>query len=96
MFSQLIGAVDFNSALVLCVMLIAACVILTTFIGRWRGAAQLRMQFEVDKTKLHNEDAANKRNNDRQLEFDLAKLAVERDVQFRRIETGMIEGQVNK
>lgn len=96
MFSQLIGAVDFNSALVLCVMSIAACVILTTFIGRFRSHTTLKMQFEVDKTKLHNEDAANKRQNDRQLEYDLAKLATDRDVQFRRIETGMIEGKVSQ
>jgi hypothetical protein len=96
MFSQIIGSVDVNAAAVLCVMAIAVCIMATTFIGKRRSGAELKMQFEVDKTKLHNEDAANKRQNDRQLEYDLAKLATERDVQFRRIETGLIEGKVNQ
>jgi hypothetical protein len=95
MFSQIIGPVDFNAAAVLCVMAAAVCIMITTFIGKRRSGVELKMQFEVDKTKLHNEDAANKRASDLQLEIELAKIATERDVQFRRIETGLIEGKVN-
>lgn len=96
MFSWLIGQVDVNAAAVLCVMAIVFGIIVTTFVGKRRSGVELKMQFDIDKTKLHNEDAASKRQNDRQLEYDLAKLATERDVQFRRIETGLLEGKANQ
>ncbi len=96
MFSQLVGSVSMEAALVLCVMFGALAVIVVTFIGMYRSKQSLEMQFEIDKTKLHNEDMVNKRQQERTLEYDMAKLAVDRDVQFRRIETGMIEATATK
>ena len=96
MLSQIVGQVDFNSAAVLCVAFIAMCIAITTAIGKRRSKRELEMQFEVDKQKLRNDDEANKRQNQRQAELELAKLATERDVQFKRIDSGLIEGSVNK
>lgn len=84
------------AGLAMAVMFITLCVFFTSFVVHHRTRTELKMQFEIDKNKLHNEDAANKRMNDRQLEYELTKLATERDVQFRRIETGLIEGKVNQ
>lgn len=96
MFSWLIGSVDVNAAAVLCILLIAICIILTTMIGKRRSRRELQMQFEIDKAKLRNEDLVSVRNNERQREYDMAKLSTERDVQFKRIETGLIEAKVNQ
>ena len=92
MLSSIVGQVDWNSAAVLCVFFITVCIALTTAIGKRRSKRELEMQFEVDQSKLRNEDAASKRQQDRVHEFDMAKLATERDVQFKRIESGLIEG----
>lgn len=96
MLSKIVGTVDWNSAAVLIAIAITLCIVITAAIAKRRSKTELNMQFEIDQQKLRNEDAVSKRNNDRQHEFDMAKLATERDVQFRRIETGMIEGSVNK
>lgn len=95
MFSWLVGQVSIEAAIVLVAMFAAIAVTMNVFLAMFRSRRSLEMQFEVDKTKLHNEDMANKRTNDRTLEYDMARLATERDVQFKRIETGMIEGKVN-
>lgn len=92
MLSQIVGVVDWNAAAVLCVAFITVCVVVTTAIGKRRGKRELEMQFEIDKEKLRNEDKAGERVNERQREFDLTKLAIEKDIQFKRIETGLIEG----
>ena len=96
MLSQLVGQVDWNAASVLCVAFITLCIVVTTAIAKRRSKRELEMQFEVDQQKLNNEDEADKRQNARIAEFELAKLATERDVQFKRIDQGLIEGKVNK
>jgi hypothetical protein len=92
MLSYIVGQVDWNSAAVLCTFFITVCIITTAQVAKHRSKRELEMQFEVDQLKLRNDDAANKRQQDRVHEFDMAKLATERDVQFKRIESGLIEG----
>lgn len=96
MFSQLIGSVDVNAAAVLCILFITLCVVLTTMIGKRRGRRELEMQFDVDKIKLRDDAAKIKHGQDQAHEYELAKLASERDVQFKRMETGLIEAKVNQ
>lgn len=96
MLEYIVGQVDSYSAAVLCVLFITICIIVTTIIGKRRSRQELRMQFDVDMEKLHNDDRANERQNQRQLEFELAKIATERDVSFKKIESGLIEGTANK
>lgn len=95
MLSHIVGQVDFNSAAVLCIAFISLCIIVTTAIGKRRSRQELSMQFEIDKQKLRNEDEGSKRNQTLTHEYNMAKLATERDVQFKRIDTGLIEGKVN-
>lgn len=95
MLSSIVGQVDWNSATVLCVAFITICVATTTAIGKRRGKRELEMQFQIDKQKLHNEDEANKRQNQANLEYKLAEIATSRDVQFKRIDSGLIEGTKN-
>lgn len=95
MLSSIVGQVDWNAAAVLCVAFITTCVIITTFVGIRRSKRELEMQFQIDKQKLHNEDEANKRQSQANLEYKLAEIATSRDVQFKRIDSGLIEGTKN-
>lgn len=92
MLAKIVGAVDWSSAAVLCVLFITICIAVTTAIGKRRSRQELTMRFDIDKMKLHNDDKANERVNQRQHEIELTKIATERDVQFKRIDSGMIEG----
>lgn len=90
MFAKIIGTVDLNSALVLCVLFIALCIVTTTMIAKRRSTTDVKNEFELAKIKLHNEDQNLKRTNDRQREYDIAKFAMEKEVEFKRIDGNMI------
>lgn len=91
MLAYIVGNVDLYSAAVLCFASVALTVMVTSALVKWRSSEELNMQFEIDKNKLRNEDLDKQRNNDRQTEYDMAKLTLEKDVQFKRIENGLIE-----
>jgi hypothetical protein len=93
MLNYLVGPIDINGAFVLVAMCIGGGIIFTTLIVNYRSRAQLTMQFEIDKMKLHNEDNANQRLNNMNTEVQLTRIATDRDVNIRRIETGLIEGK---
>lgn len=93
MLSVIVGQIDFNAALVLCVASIMFCIIMTAAIVRLQTRQHLQFQFEIDKNKLKNEDLNFLRTNERQREYDLTKLSLEKDVQFKRIDSGLIEAK---
>jgi hypothetical protein len=90
MLSAIVGNVDWNAAAVLCIFFITLCVVTTALIAKRRSKTDVSNEFELAKIKLHNEDADAKRNNDRQREYELGKLAMEKEVQFKRIDGNMI------
>lgn len=92
MFSQIVGTVDWNSAAVLMVLFITLCIVSTAGIAKRRSRRELQMQFEIDKLKLLNADKENERVNQRQHEIEMTKLAFDKDVQYKRIDSGLIEG----
>lgn len=91
MLAYIVGNVDLYSAAVLCVTSVALTIMVTSILVKWKSSEELNMQFEIDKNKLRNEDLDKQRNNDRQTEYDMAKLSTEKDIQFKRIDTGLIE-----
>lgn len=96
MFSSIVGSVDYNAAAVLCILFITICITVTTAIGRRRSKRELEMQFTIDKEKLRIQDESDRRQQQANLEYKLAEIATSRDVQFKRIDSGLIEGSVNK
>jgi hypothetical protein len=86
MLSQIVGQVDFNSAAVLCVAFICLCVVATTLIAKRRS----RPQFELDRIRLRNEDEADKRKIEAKRDCDLARMASDREVEFKRIDSNLI------
>lgn len=95
MLSSIVGPVDLFSASVLMTLFVCVGIAATTYIGKYRKKEELKMQFEVDMQKLRNEDAQAERNNQRSLEVELAKYSMDRDVQIRRIDTGLVEATKN-
>lgn len=90
MLSQFIGNVDVNAAGVLIAIAVTICVIVTTMVSKRRSRRAIEIDFELGKMRLQNEDAANSREVDRSREYNLAKLASEREVEFKRIDGNMI------
>jgi hypothetical protein len=90
MLSQIVGQVDFNSAAVLCVAFICLSVIATSFILRRRSALVSGQEFELAKIRLRNEDEASKRQTDAKRDYELARMASEREVEFKRIDSNLI------
>lgn len=98
MFTYIVGSPldPFVGGLALVALFVCGCVYATNLVWKYRSRIEINNDFTLAKIRLANEDAVSKRNNDRQLEYDLVKLATEKDVQYKRIESGMIEGKVNK
>ncbi len=90
MLQSIVGVVDANSAAVLIAMAVCICVVVTTAIGRHRRRAEIANEFELAKIRLANERAGAEQQEDRRREFELAKLASEREVEFKRIDHNLI------
>lgn len=95
MLNQIVGPVEWSSAAVLIAICAMLCVTITTAIGKRRTARSVELEFEIGRLKLQNEDEADKRRNQRQLEMDLTKLAFDKEVEIKRIDSGLLEATVN-
>jgi competence protein ComGF len=93
-FAQIIGPVDASSAAVLIVMFITLCIVVTTRIARRQSATQVANEFALAKMRLTNEAAQADRASRQAHEKELLTIASNKDVEIRRIETGLIEGNV--
>ncbi|WP_425908871.1 hypothetical protein [Nitrobacter sp. TKz-YC02] len=89
MLSQVVGPVDFNSAAVLCVAFICLSVVASLVVTR-RNRLALDQEFELAKIRLQNEDEASKRQTDAKRDYELARMASEREIEFKRIDTNLI------
>jgi hypothetical protein len=89
MLSQIVGPVDFNSAVVLCVAFICLSVVASLVVTR-RNRLALDQEFELAKIRLRNEDEASKRQTDAKRDYELARTASEREIEFKRIDTNLI------
>lgn len=98
MFTYIVGGpIDpVIAGLAMAIMFITLCIFFTSFIVKHRTGRELTMQFEIDKIRLHNDDAEKKRQNDRLFETAALQMATDKDVQFRRIESGLVEHQKDK
>lgn len=68
-------------------------IIITSMIVKRRSKLELNHEFEIGKLKLYNEDEQAKRNNQRSLEVSLAEMGLKRELEFKRIDSGMIDLQ---
>lgn len=96
MLANIVGNVDSNAAAVLIVFWIAAAAAIVAFIVNYRSKQRLQLQHSIDSQKLSNEDAANKRQSEQSTSIKFAQIASEKEIQFRRIDTGLIELKRNE
>lgn len=89
MLSQIVGPVDFNSAAVLCVAFICLSVVASLVVTR-RSRLLLDQEFDLAKIRLQNEDEASKRQTDAKRDYELARTASEREIEFKRIDANLI------
>jgi hypothetical protein len=90
MLSEIVGPVDFNSAAVLCVAFVCLSVVAVSLAVKRRSRLVLDQEFELAKIRLHNENEAGNRQIDAKRDCDLARMASEREIEFKRIDTNLI------
>lgn len=79
MLSWLVGSVDFNSALVLCVMFVTVCITITALIAKRRSTQEVSNEFELAKLKQQADDAAR-----------LYGLDTDRQYKFKQLDQNLI------
>jgi predicted Holliday junction resolvase-like endonuclease len=92
MFYYIVGGpVDAYSALALVALAVMLMVILTAFIVNRRSREEINNDFELAKMKVHNEEENQKRNSEISREYNLAQLAMKKEIEFKQIESGLID-----
>lgn len=89
--ADIVGTVDAYSAATAVAFAAGLTVVATSAIVRWQNSSKLRMDFEVEKLKLSNADAANARNWDVDREVKLGQIAANKQIEVTRIESGMVD-----
>jgi hypothetical protein len=88
--SSIVGEIDFSTAAFLSVSVVSAGAVALGAIAKFTGRQRSGQEFELEKLKLANADAADARKEKRHLEVELGKVASNREVEIRRIDGGMI------
>lgn len=93
MFALIIGGpIDPGAAgLALAVMFITLCIFCTSWIVKRRSRREIANNFELAKIKERDCHALALANNERQRDYELGKLASEREIEFKRIDGKALE-----
>jgi|SRR5882724_514375 len=98
MFALILGGpIDaIAGALALGVMFVTICVFVVAYINKRRSRQEIDNDFQLAKIKQHDYTVSL----DKKTQFDheeaLLRLDANKQIEFRKIETGLIEGKVNK
>jgi hypothetical protein len=93
--ADMIGQVDVYSAAVALGVGAGVTIIATTALAR-APRKKLEMDFELARLKQSQEHAERTQANDISREKELAKIASGREIEFKRIENGMIDVQPSR
>lgn len=93
MLSSLVGNVDVPAAGVLIAMFVAMAIVATTFLTLYSSKQETANKFELAKMAQDAERQVSLARENREHEKDLAKIAANREVEIRRIDSGMIDLQ---
>lgn len=91
MLGSFVGAVDLPAAAVLIAISIAVAVVMTTFLSVHTGKQQRSYDFELAKMTKEMEHQSRETSLKNDLEKDLARVASNREVEIRRIESGLVD-----
>jgi len=92
---DIIGPVDVYSAAVAIGFGLAITVITTTALAR-TPKRQREINFDLERLRLANTDAANARSFDVDREVKLGQIAANKQIEVARIESGMVDLKANR
>lgn len=93
MLSAFVGVVDVPAAGVLIAMFVAAAIVATTFLTLYSSKQETANKFELAKMAQSASIAQQDQANRLEHEKELAKIAANREIEVRRIDTGMLDLQ---
>lgn len=83
-------------ALALGVMFVTICVFVTVYISSRRSRQEIANEFQLAKIKQHDYVEFQEAQAQRAHEEALLKIDANKQIEFRKVETGLIEGKVVK
>jgi hypothetical protein len=92
MLAMIVGNVDVNSAFVLVVIFGAIGIVITAIVVKRRSLVEMNHEFELAKYKDRNQTDVALAQNKRAETIEMANIASKQGVEFKRIDSGMIEG----
>lgn len=98
MFTLIVGSpIDpVAGGLALGVMFISICVFLTNYIMKRRSRQEIDNDFQLAKIKQHDYAEFQEHQSQRAHEESLLRIDANKQIEFRKVETGLLEGTVNK
>jgi len=98
MFAFILGGpIDpIAGALALGVMFVTICIFVTTYIARRRSRQEINNDFILAKIKQQDYANSLEKQSQRSHEEALLKLDSYKQIEIRKVETGLIEAKVNK
>ena len=94
--ASVIGPVDVFSAFVAVAIILGSTIFATAMTIKWQNRHKIDQDFELARYRIEVDAQNIRRAADKVHETELAKLAMEKDIQIRRIETGMIDVKAAK
>lgn len=91
MLSAFVGPVDVPAAGVLIALVVAAAVVASTFLTVYVSRDKRAHDFTMAKLTLEADTSLKLANSNANHEATLARIAADRDVQFKRVDSGMID-----
>lgn len=64
-------------------------IIVTSMIVKRRSKREIEIEFELGKLKLHNEEMVAERQSKNQRDFELGKIAANREIEFKKIDSSI-------
>lgn len=89
-FSSIVGPVDVFSASVLIAIMIGVTIMVSTALAR-TSVRKLEMDLELAKYKIESDTKLSSQANDINREKALATISVNKEIEFKRIDHGMVD-----
>lgn len=94
MLSSLVGPVDVPAAAVLIAFFIGCGIVATTFLTVYSSKQEITNKFELAKMAQAAETQIKLEAYKRDADKDMARLTSQREIEFKRIESGMVDLKV--
>lgn len=91
MFRYITGDIDVPAAAVMITLFICIALAITTWMATYKTDNQQKREFEIERLKLDNSDRQSQRVIDKETKVDLASLALKKEIEFKRIDSGMLD-----